>query len=108
MQILIEIDAETLKRLEVVAPGRSRKRSAFVRAAIRKSLWEIEEAKTRRAYDREPDVAPPSFDPSVWESDAFGGFEPPAPASPAPARSPKGKRKRAADKSRIGAGRGRQ
>ena len=43
---------------EQVAPGRSRKRSAFIRTAIQKSLWEIEEEKTRAAYLADPDGDP--------------------------------------------------
>jgi predicted DNA-binding protein len=77
MHVLIELDDETLRRLERVAPGKSRKRSAFIRAAIQKSLWELEEDKTRRAYLAEPDLEPVPFDPSEWEPLAYGGFDPP-------------------------------
>lgn len=89
MQVLIDIDAETLERLEAVAPARSRKRSAFIRAAIQKSLAEAEEAKTRRAYLAEPDLEALAFDPSAWEPAAFGGFDPPRAA-----RTPKTAAKR--------------
>ena len=77
MQVLIELDPETLRRLEKVAPGKSRKRSAFIRAAIQRSLWEIEEEKTRQAYAREPDGEPAPFDPATWEPLPYGGFDPP-------------------------------
>jgi len=77
MQVLIELDDETLKRLEAVAPARSRKRSAFIRAAIQKSLWEMEEARTRRAYLAAPDGEPTPLDAAVWETAPFGGFDPP-------------------------------
>lgn len=77
MQVLIELDEETLRRLDAVAPGKSRKRSAFIRAAVQKALWELEEEKTRRAYLESPDVEPPAFDPACWEPLPFGGFEPP-------------------------------
>lgn len=87
MQVLIELDAETLRRLEKVAPGRSRKRSAFIRAAIQSSLWALEEAKTRQAYLGDPDLEPAPFDPSAWEALPFGGFDAPsAAAKPAAAR----------------------
>jgi predicted transcriptional regulator len=65
--LLIEVDEELLRRLERVAPARSRRRSEFVRAAISKALWEIEERATADAYARQPDSADAPFDPSVWE-----------------------------------------
>lgn len=65
--ILIEIDADTAARLERVAPGHSRQRSEFVRDAIRRALWDLEERATREAYAREPDAAEAGFDASVWE-----------------------------------------
>lgn len=77
MQVLIELDAETLRKLEKVAPGKSRKRSAFIRAAIQRSLWELEEQKTRQAYLDTPDTLPPVFNPEEWEPLKFGGFDPP-------------------------------
>lgn len=77
MQVLIEFDDETIRRLEAVAPGKSRKRSAFIRAAVQKALWELEEEKTRRAYLQSPDVEPVAFDVVSWEPLPFGGFEPP-------------------------------
>ncbi len=104
MQVLIELDVETLKRLEAVAPARTRKRSAFIRAAIQKSLWELEEANTRRAYLEDPDGEAVPFDPTAWEPLPFGGFDPPVTApkmrpgasarEPAPLRGPR-KRPRA-------------
>lgn len=66
--ILIEIDADTATRLERVAPAHSRRRSEFVRDAIRRALWDLEERATREAYAREPDAAEEGFDASVWES----------------------------------------
>jgi hypothetical protein len=77
MQVLIELDADTARRLEKVAPAKSRKRSAFIRAAIQKSLWELEEERTRAAYQAQPDDEPAPFDPAEWEPLAFGGFDPP-------------------------------
>ena len=78
MQVLIELDEETLRRLEEVAPGKSRKRSAFIRAAVRKALWELDEEKTRQAYLASPDVEPAPFDAASWEPLPFGGFDPPS------------------------------
>ena len=66
-QLLIEVDDETVQRLDKIAPAHSRKRSAFIRAAIQRALWEIEERQTREAYTRWPDsVDKPYFDPRVW------------------------------------------
>lgn len=65
---LIELDPETAARLEKVAPGRSRRRSDFIRAAIRRALWEVEERATEAAYRRQPDSAEDVYvDPGVWE-----------------------------------------
>ena len=69
--LLVEIDADTAARLEKIAPNRSRRRSEFVRAAIRRALWEIEERATEEAYTRQPDSAAAAhFDPAVWELEA--------------------------------------
>lgn len=68
-QLLIELDPDTAARLEKVAPARSRRRSEFIRAAIRRALWELEEHATREAYTRQPDPAGDVYiDPTVWDS----------------------------------------
>jgi hypothetical protein len=68
-QILIELDAESLLALERVAPARSRRRSEFIRMAIRKALWEREEQATAEAYRLQPDSADDAhFDASDWEA----------------------------------------
>jgi hypothetical protein len=67
-QILIEIDPDTAARLDKVAPARSRRRSEFIRSAIRRALWDMEERATERAYTSQPDSADDThFDPEVWE-----------------------------------------
>jgi predicted transcriptional regulator len=66
-QILVELDDELAARLERVAPGRSRKRSEFVRTALAQALWDIEEKKTAEAYRRQPDSEGAFFDAGVWE-----------------------------------------
>lgn len=68
--ILLEVDDGTYARLEEVAPARSRKRSEFLRAAIRRALWDIEEARTREAYLRAPDVESEAFDAATWDATA--------------------------------------
>jgi hypothetical protein len=66
--MLIDLDPETAAKLEKVAPARSRRRSEFVRAAIRRALWELEERATRDAYVRQPQPAEePSLDPAAWD-----------------------------------------
>jgi predicted transcriptional regulator len=68
-QLLIELDADTAARLDKVAPARSRRRSEFVRMAIRKALWELEERATAEAYARLPDTIGDAYvDARVWEA----------------------------------------
>jgi predicted transcriptional regulator len=68
-QLLIELDPDTAARLEKVAPARSRRRSEFIRAAIRQAIWEIEERATRAAYTRQADSADDAYlDPAAWEA----------------------------------------
>jgi predicted transcriptional regulator len=67
-QLLIEIDEETATKLERVAPARSRKRSEFIRSALRRALWELEEQATADAYQRQPDSARDAYvDTRAWE-----------------------------------------
>ena len=67
-QLLIEIDNELAAELEKVAPGRKRQRSEFVRRAIRRAIWELEENATAEAYRKQPDSgAEACLDSSVWE-----------------------------------------
>jgi len=68
-QLLIEVDDDVAARLEAVAPARSRRRSDFVRDAIQRALWQIEEETTAEAYRRQPDsVVDAYLDPRVWEA----------------------------------------
>jgi len=66
VQLLIQVDEDIAEQLEVIAPGKSRKRSEFIRLALRKALMEVGDSKTRRAYARHPDHEPVFFDASVW------------------------------------------
>lgn len=64
-----EIAAETATRLARVAAARSRRRSNFIRTAIRNALWDLEERQTAAAYRRQPDPAADAHvDPAVWEA----------------------------------------
>ena len=67
-QILVELDEETAARLERAAPARSRKRSEFIRNAIRRALWEMEERETRAAYLRVPDSKDATWPEPPWEA----------------------------------------
>jgi len=67
-RILIEIEDDVEARLKRVGPPRSRRRSEFVEAAIRKALWEVEEQATAEAYRRQPDSPDEAcYDPRTWE-----------------------------------------
>ena len=65
---IVELDDEVAAKIELVAPGRSRRRSEFIRNALRKALWEIEERATAEAYRRQPDRAKDAYvNPDIWE-----------------------------------------
>lgn len=69
-QMLVEIEDDVAAKLEQVAPARSRRRSEFIRTAIRRALWELEERETAEAYRTQPDTAAEAyFDPSVWQTE---------------------------------------
>ena len=68
-QILVQLDDRLAKQLEDIAPGRSRKRSEFVRSAIARALQEALEEKTREAYKKWPDEGG-HFDPHEWAPEA--------------------------------------
>ena len=53
--ILIQLDDEVYHLLNRVAPPAKRKRAQFVRNALLKALMEAEEARTRAAYQAQPD-----------------------------------------------------
>ena len=67
--IIVELEDEIVAKIERVAPGRNRQRSEFIRNAIRKALWELEEQATAEAYRQQPDTAESAYvNPNVWES----------------------------------------
>ena len=67
-QLLIEVDEATFRKLEQIAPARSRRRSAFIRTAVQKAICEEEERATADAYRRIPDSADDAwFNPRAWE-----------------------------------------
>jgi predicted transcriptional regulator len=66
-QLIVELDEALAQELERVAPARSRRRSSFVRAALRRALDDLVEARMAAAYSAQPDVEPAYFDRRVWE-----------------------------------------
>ena len=66
-QLIVELDEPLARELERVAPARSRLRSSFVRAALRRALDELAETRMAQAYKAQPDTEPAHFDPRVWE-----------------------------------------
>jgi Arc/MetJ-type ribon-helix-helix transcriptional regulator len=67
-QIIVEIDEGTAEELERIAPSRARKRSEFVRRALRRALDDEAERRMADAYRRQPDDAEPELvDPEAWE-----------------------------------------
>jgi predicted transcriptional regulator len=67
--LIVELDDEVAAKIERVAPGRTRQRSEFIRNAIRKALWDLEEQATAEAYRQQPDTADSAYiNSDVWES----------------------------------------
>jgi predicted transcriptional regulator len=65
--ILIELDDATYKALDRVAPAANRKRTQFVRDAVKAAIRKQEYAKMREAYRKQPD--------SVAEADDWSNCE---------------------------------
>ena len=66
-QIIVEVDEGTAQELERIAPSRARKRSEFVRRALRQALDTEMERRMADAYRRQPDDAEPEMvDPEAW------------------------------------------
>jgi Arc/MetJ-type ribon-helix-helix transcriptional regulator len=67
-QIIVELDEAMARELDAVAPARARKRSEFVRQALRTALDRVAEERMREAYQKLPDDREPAyFDPRAWE-----------------------------------------
>ena len=67
-QLIVEIDDATAARLERIAPSRARRRSQFVRTAIREALDRALETETAAAYRRQPDGADAYVASEEWEA----------------------------------------
>ena len=66
-QVIVELDEATARELEAVAPSRDRKRSLFIRRALRKALDDAAEQRMADAYRRTPDREPPVY-AEAWEA----------------------------------------
>jgi hypothetical protein len=64
------LDEPLARDLERAAPARSRRRSAFVRDALRRALDELAETRMREAYGAQPDTEPAHFDSRLWDRPA--------------------------------------
>jgi metal-responsive CopG/Arc/MetJ family transcriptional regulator len=69
-QLIVELDEPLARELERAAPARSRLRSSFVRAALRRALDELADSRMTKAYAAQPDVEPAHFDSRLWERGA--------------------------------------
>ena len=69
-QLIVELDEPLARDLERAAPAHLRRRSAFVRAALRRALDEVMEARMAQAYKDKPDVEPAYFDARLWAGGA--------------------------------------
>ena len=66
-QVILDLDDTTAAELERIAPSRERKRSAFLRAAVRRAIDDALERQTEAAYRRVPDSTEPwYFDADAW------------------------------------------
>lgn len=66
-RVIIELDDRTIARLNRVGPPRTRKRSEFIREAIRRALNEQLDQDMERAYRAQPqESAETDLDPSTW------------------------------------------
>jgi len=55
--VLVQLDEETYRSLNKVAPPNKRKRTEFIRRAIQEAIHAREFARMREAYRRQPDSA---------------------------------------------------
>jgi len=63
--ILVELDDATYRALDRIAPAAKRKRTQFVREAVKAAIRKQEFAKMREAYRKQPDSAAEADD---WAS----------------------------------------
>ena len=76
-QMIVSLDERMIRELERVAPARSRRRSEFIRKAIRKALDEESERRMEEAYRRMPQSEEEWFDPETWIPAPPGSWDDP-------------------------------
>ena len=54
VQFLVQLDDRLAKELDRVVPAKSRKRSEFIRRAVRKALMEVDDRRTAEKYRKAP------------------------------------------------------
>ena len=73
-QLIVELDDRTLRRLNEAAPPKDRKRSEFVREAIRKALDAHLGEQMQRAYRAVPqETGETDLDAETWVPVRFSG-----------------------------------
>ncbi|MBI3665715.1 MAG: hypothetical protein HY236_05720 [Acidobacteria bacterium] len=65
--LLIHLDEQTYQALNRVAPADKRRRSPFIREAIRRAIREAEYAQMRARYQAQPDLESEADDWSTAE-----------------------------------------
>ncbi len=65
--ILIQLDDQTYRLLDRVAPAAKRRRAQFIRQALLEAAMAAEEARTRAAYQTKPDSEAEADDWSLPE-----------------------------------------
>jgi predicted transcriptional regulator len=65
--VLVHLDDSTFQALNKLAPAASRKRTEFIRSAIRKAIRDQEFACMRQAYAAQPDSEQEADDWSTCE-----------------------------------------
>ena len=65
--LLVQLDEQTLAALNRIAAPGKRKRSEFIRQAIRRAIRQAEYRSMREAYGKQPDSAADADDWSVPE-----------------------------------------
>lgn len=66
--ILIQLDQATYKALNQIAPAAKRKRTEFVRQAVKEAIRKAEFSRIREAYEEQPDSASEADDWATFES----------------------------------------
>ena len=65
--ILVQLDDATSKALNQVAPAAKRKRTEFIRQAVREATRKAEFSRIREAYIRQPDSAAEADDWATFQ-----------------------------------------